>query len=108
LLRSRADRLNDTRVSHPWLWFSRFLSAFSYLKVPSVAKVEVIVELATFRQRVYLLKSGLSVYIGTFFPVETISENDLMVSIIATGEELEEVITIEVNDILYRIMKVEQ
>jgi hypothetical protein len=67
----------------------------------------VIVELATFRQRVYLLKSGLSVCIGAFFPVETISENELTVSIIATSEELERVITIEVKDILYRIMKVE-
>jgi hypothetical protein len=67
----------------------------------------VIVELATFRQRVYLLKSGLSVCIGVFFPIETISENELTVSIIATSEELERVITIEVNDILYRIMKVE-
>jgi hypothetical protein len=67
----------------------------------------VIVELATFRQRVYLLKSGLSVRIGVFFPIETISENELTVSIIATSEELERVITIEVNDILYRIMKVE-
>jgi len=68
----------------------------------------VVVELATFRQWVYLLKSGFSVCIGTFFPVETIFENNLTVSVIATGEELEEVITIEVNDILYRIMKVEQ
>jgi len=67
----------------------------------------VVVELATFRQRVYLFKSGVSVCIGVFFPVETMFENDLTVSVIATGEELEEVITIEVNDILYRIMKVE-
>ena len=47
-------------------------------------------KLATFRQRLYLLKSRLSVCVGTFFPVEIIFENDLTVSVIAIGEELKE------------------
>jgi hypothetical protein len=108
LLRTGADRLNDTRVSYSWFWFSRLFAAFSYLKVPVVAKVEVVVELATLRQRVYLLKCGLRVRVGTIFPVEVFFENNLTVSVIATRKELEEVITVEINGILYRIVKFEQ
>ena len=106
LLRSRANRFNNTRILNAFLRLSWFLSTFAYLKIPIITKIKVIVELTTFRQRINLLKNCFRVNINACFAFKIFFKNQCPATRIAANKKFKEVITVKGNSILNKIMKV--